>query len=71
MHAGHPCALAPDASSVITVKGNVSATDAALVLLNGITANKNVTLNGGFFPGAVNIVGHQTTGQCVGLVGGQ
>ena len=149
VHAGHPCALAPDASSVITVKGNVSATDAALVLLNGITVNKNVTLNGGagndwvykwntiggnftasditpdffllgfnkvagnvnlsniwavdpgdggfgavnlvintighnlncsglgprltggFIPGAVNIVGHQTTGQCVGLVGGQ
>ena len=148
-HAGHPCALAPDASSVITVKGNVSETDAALVLLNGITVNKNVALNGGegndwvfkwntiggnftasditpdffllgfnhvagnvnlsniwavdpedggfgavnivintigqnlncsglgprlsggFIPGAVNIVGHQTTGQCVGLVGGQ
>lgn len=149
VHAGHPCALAPDASSDITVKGNVSETDAALVLLNGITVNQNVTLNGGagndwvykwntiggnftasditpdffllgfntvagnvnlsniwavdpgdggngavnivintighnlncsglgprltggFIPGAVNIVGHQTTGQCVGLVGGQ
>ena len=149
VHAGHPCALAPDASSVITVKGNVTATDAALVLLNGITVDKNVALNGGagndwvfkwntiggnftasditpdffllgfnnvagnvnlsniwavdpadggfgavnlvintigqnlncsglgprlsggFIPGAVNIVGHQTTGQCVGLVGGQ
>lgn len=147
-HAGHPCALAPYASSNITVKGNVTATDAALVLLNGITVDKNVTLNGGvgndwvfkwntiggnftasnitpfffllgfntiggnanlsniwandpedggfgavnlvintigqnlncsglgprlsggFIPGAVNIVGHQTTGQCVGLVGG-
>jgi hypothetical protein len=149
VHAGHPCALDPDASSAITVEGNVSATDAAVVLLNGITVNKNVTLNGGagndwifkwntiggnftasditpdffllgfnnvagnvnlsniwavdpedggfgavnivintigrnlncsglgprlsggFIPGAVNIVGHQTTGQCVGLVGGQ
>lgn len=148
-HAGHPCASDPNASSNITVKGNVSETDAALVLLNGITVNKNVTLNGGaendwvfkwntiggnftasditpyffllgfnqvagnvnlsniwandpgdggfgavnlvintighnlncsglgprlsggFIPGAVNIVGHQTTGQCVGLVGGQ
>jgi hypothetical protein len=147
-HAGHPCALAPDASSAITVKGNVSETDAALVLLNGITVDKNVSLNGGvgndwvfkwntiggnftasditpfffllgfnkvagnvnlsniwandpddggfgavnlvlntvgrnlncsglgprltggFIPGAVNTVGHMTTGQCVGLVGG-
>lgn len=149
VHAGHPCASDPNASSDITVKGNVSETDAALVLLNGITVDKNVTLNGGegndwvykwntiggnftasditpdffllgfnnvagnvnlsniwavdpadggfgavnivintigrnlncsglgprlsggFIPGAVNIVGHQTTGQCVGLVGGQ
>jgi hypothetical protein len=47
VHAGHACALAPDASSVITVKGNVSATDATLVLLNGITVNQNVTLTGG------------------------
>jgi hypothetical protein len=148
VHAGHPCALDPTASSVITVKGNVSTTDAALVLLNGITVNKNVTenggegndwvakwdtiggnftasgitpdffllgfstiagnvnlsniwavdpadggfgavnivlntvghnlncsglgprLSGGFIPGAVNTVGHMTTGQCVGLVGG-
>ncbi|HEY6784918.1 MAG TPA: hypothetical protein VI159_08195 [Gemmatimonadales bacterium] len=148
-HAGHPCAFAPEASSAITVNGNVSETDAALVLLNGITVNKNVSLNGGegndwvfkwntiggnftasditpfffllgfntvagnvnlsniwavdpdeggngavnlvintighnlncsglgprltggFIQGAVNIVGHQTTGQCVGLVGGQ
>jgi hypothetical protein len=147
-HAGHPCALAPDASSDINVKGNVSATDASLVLLNGINVKKDVTLNGGvgndwvfkwntiggnftasnitpfffllgfnnvdgsvnlsniwandpgdggfgtvnlvintirkdlncsglgprlsggFIPGAVNIVGHKTTGQCVGLVGG-
>lgn len=43
---GHPCADDP-ASSNITVKGNVSATDAFLVLLNGITVNKNVTLTGG------------------------
>ena len=148
VHAGHPCALAPDASSDISVKGSVSETGASLVLLNGITVDKSVTLNGGagndwvfkwntiggnftasnitpdffllgfntiaksvdlsniwandpedggfgavnlvintigkdlncsglgprlsggFIPGAVNIVGHKTTGQCVGLVGG-
>jgi hypothetical protein len=148
VHAGHPCASDPTASSNITVKGNVSETDASLVLLNGITVNKSVTLNGGegndwvfkwntiggnftasditpdffllgfntvarnvnlsniwavdpadggngavnlvintighdlncsglgprltggFIPGAVNNVGHKTTGQCVGLVGG-
>ena len=46
-HAPHPCRSEPDGNSVITVNGNIAATDAALVLLNGITANKNVTLTGG------------------------
>jgi len=32
---------------VITIKGNVTATDADTVLLNGITVNGNVTLTGG------------------------
>jgi hypothetical protein len=45
--APHPCRLEPNGNSVITVDGNVTATDAALVLLNGITVNKNVTLTGG------------------------
>jgi hypothetical protein len=147
-HTPHPCAIYSDGASVITVKGNVTAKDAFLVLLNGITVDKNVTLSGGgggdwaekhnnvrgnftisnvtpdwlglefnriggsanlsniwavdpadggfgavdvvvnrigwdlncsglgprlsggFIPGEVNIVGHDTTGQCVGLVGG-
>jgi hypothetical protein len=48
----HPCVDSegnPDfnASSVITVNGNVSATGAFFVLLNGITVNGNVTLTGG------------------------
>jgi hypothetical protein len=43
---GHPCNDDP-AQSNITVKGNLSATDAFLVLLNGITVDKNVTLTGG------------------------
>jgi len=46
-HAPHPCAIQPDGASVITVKGNVEARDAFLVLLNGITINGNVTLRGG------------------------
>jgi hypothetical protein len=147
-HAGHACATDPTASSAITVNGNLTESHAALVLLNGTTVNKNVSLNGGegndwvfkwnkiggnfnasninpfffllgfntiggnanlsniwandpedggngavnlvlntigqnlnchglgprlsggFIPGAVNTVGHQTTGQCIGLVGG-
>jgi hypothetical protein len=149
-HQRHPCTTEPDGASVISVGGNVTATDAFLVLLNGITVNKNVTLTGGgggggdwaeksntiggnftasnitpdwfgglynqvggnmnlsniwavdpgdggfgsvnlvintigrnlnceglgprlsagFVPGSVNTVGHNTTGQCVGLVGG-
>ena len=45
---GHPC-LAPyaDGHSTITVNGNVTATGANTVLLNGITVKGNVTLTGG------------------------
>jgi hypothetical protein len=43
----HPCANDPEGTSVITVNGNVTATDAELALLNGITVKRNVTLTGG------------------------
>jgi hypothetical protein len=43
---GHPC-LDDPARSIITVKGNVTATNADTVLLNGITVNRNVALTGG------------------------
>ena len=130
-HAPHTCAIEPEGHSVITVNGNVTATDANTVLLNGITVDGNVTLTGGggdipwalknntvggnftviescaitatdpeddgnaavsvvvntvgrnlnceglgprltggAFPGEFNIVGHKTTGQCVGLLSG-
>jgi len=46
-HAAHPCTIDPDGHSTITVNGNVTATDADTVLLNGITVNRNVTLTGG------------------------
>jgi hypothetical protein len=146
-HSGHACAIEPDGASVITVKGEVEARNAFLVLLNGITVKRDVELtgggggdwaeknntiggslsirnvtadwvgvqfntvrhdvdlkniwavdpadggfgavyvvvntighdlncsglgprlSGGFIDGEVNIVGHKTTGQCVGLVG--
>jgi hypothetical protein len=44
---GHPCTMEPDGHSIITVNGNVTATDADTVLLNGITVKGNVTLTGG------------------------
>jgi hypothetical protein len=44
---GHPCSVEPDGSSNITVNGNLSATNADTVFLNGITVNGNVTLTGG------------------------
>ncbi|MFZ2013451.1 MAG: hypothetical protein WAV00_06490 [Nocardioides sp.] len=44
---GHPCTYEPDGSSVITVKGNLTGTNADTVLLNGITVNRNVTFTGG------------------------
>ena len=44
---GHACAMDPDGHSTITVNGNVTATGANTVLLNGITVKGNVTLTGG------------------------
>lgn len=46
-HGPHPCTVEPNKFAVITVHGNVTATDATLVLLNEITVDKNVTLTGG------------------------
>lgn len=49
-NSGHECAVEPDGHSTITVNGNVTATDAEAVLLNGITVKGNVTLTGGGGP---------------------
>jgi hypothetical protein len=49
-NSAHECVVEPDGHSTITVNGNVSATDAAAVLLNGITVKGNVTLTGGGSP---------------------
>lgn len=46
-HFKHPCTNEPTQASVITVAGNVTATGADTVLLNGITVKRNVTLTGG------------------------
>ena len=46
-NSGHECAVQPEGHSTITVKGNVTVTDAAATLLNGITVDGNVTLTGG------------------------
>jgi hypothetical protein len=43
---GHPCQNDPTGHSVILVKGNLATTNASLVLLNGITVNGNVALDG-------------------------
>jgi hypothetical protein len=60
-HAEHPCTYVPDGSSTITVRGNVKATNADTVLLNGITVGRNVTLSrgGGDIPWAEknNVIG--------------
>src|SRR5947208_2596788 len=81
-HAPHTCAIEPDGHSVITVNGNVTATDpeddgnaAVSVVVNTVGRNLNCEglgprLTGGAFPGEFNIVGHKTTGQCVGLLSG-
>ena len=44
-NSAHECVVEPDGHSTITVNGNVTATDADTVLLNGITVKGNVTLS--------------------------
>lgn len=44
---GHPCSQDPTGRSNITVNGNITATGADTVLLNGLTVMRNVTLTGG------------------------
>ena len=50
-------------SSAITVNGNVTATAAALVLLNGITVEGNVTLTGGGMPAPWSIKNNTIDGN--------
>jgi hypothetical protein len=47
VNSGHPCVVDAEGSSVITIRGNVTAGRANTVLLNGITVKGNVTLAGG------------------------
>jgi hypothetical protein len=46
-NSAHECIDDPDGISDITIRGNVSVTNAHTVLLNGITVEGNVTLTGG------------------------
>ena len=46
-NSAHECIDDPDGISDITIRGNVSVTNAQTVLLNGITVGGNVTLTGG------------------------
>ena len=45
--AGVPCLDDPNGQTVITVNGNITATDADTVLIRKVTVNGNVTLTGG------------------------
>jgi hypothetical protein len=47
VHAGHACMTDSTGSSVVTIDGNISTSNAYAVLLNGITVDGNVTLSGG------------------------
>lgn len=46
-NSAHPCTEEADGHSTISVHGNVTVTNAAAVLLNGIRIHGNVTLRGG------------------------
>ena len=47
MFAGVPCNDDPNGQTVITVNGNISASDADTVLIRKVTVNGNVSLSGG------------------------
>ena len=74
-NSAHECTVEPDGHSTITVKGNVTAFRAYLVLLNGITVKGNVTLlgGGGDIPWSVknNMIGRNLTvsGQTTNWLG--
>jgi hypothetical protein len=65
-HSEHPCATDPTGSSVVTIGGNLTTTNAAAFLLNGITVDGNITITGGgqnFIPDTVknNTIGKNLT----------
>lgn len=62
-NSAHECALDPEGQSTITVRGNVSATNAVLVALNGITVGGNVTLTGGGGPNYWSIKNNRICGN--------
>ncbi|MDN5767607.1 MAG: hypothetical protein L0H96_05645 [Humibacillus sp.] len=74
-NSAHPCTVEPRRHSTITVKGNVWVTDAAAVLLNGITIRGSVALwsGGSVVPWAIknNTIGGSLTvsGQRTDWVG--
>jgi hypothetical protein len=46
-NSAHECTVNSEGHSTVTVRGNITATNANAVLLNGITVKGNVTLTGG------------------------
>ncbi len=68
-NSAHECALDPTGQSTIAVRGNLTATKAALVALNGITVNGNVTLIGGGGPNYWSVKNNTIRGNLT--VGGQ
>ena len=74
-NSAHECALDPAGQSTITIHGNITATKALLVALNGITVKGNVTLIGGGGPNywsvKNNTIGRNLTvgGQTVAWMG--
>lgn len=68
-NSGHACTVEPDGHSTIKVKGNVTATDAAVILLNGITVKRNVTLIGGGDPNIPWSIKNNTIGRNLTVIG--
>lgn len=77
-NSGHQCDanVDPDGVSTVSVGGNVTATDATAVLLNGVSVKGNVTVTGGgspFIPWSVknNTIGGNITmsGQTTNWIG--
>jgi hypothetical protein len=61
--AGVPCVADPTGQTVITVNGNITATDANTVLIRKVTVNGNVTLTGGISDNPWSIKGSAISGN--------
>ncbi|HET8927679.1 MAG TPA: hypothetical protein VFN24_07590, partial [Microbacterium sp.] len=62
-NSGHPCTVDPDGVSSVWVGGNITATGASEVALNGITVGRNITVTGGSSDGYWSLKNNTVAGN--------